>query len=460
MIATFWYLAGVLSGATAALLLARLYRSSIGTFAEHRVRYLTSVVFITAFAVAAIIIYLKLGSPQLLSANQPAAPLNPTGKAAAGGATAKSMQVEIANLETRLNRDGGTADDWLLLARSYDFLGRSDDAQRAREKASATGSLPSAAEVSALMPTTVIAPTTATAATATTAATAPAVPPTEVSIDELQRRVKTNPRDVQAWLGLGEAHRRVHEYPQARAAYLKAISLKGMTAAAWADYADALASMSGGQLSGESARAIDNALALDGSNQKALWLKATEALQDRKFADALGLWKRLRTLLPADSTDARIIDANILEASQLAGVALTPAVAPTAVPTAAPTAAKETATGSGEVSGTVNIDSKLASRVVRGATLFIYAKAADSPGPPLAVMRTVAGSWPVSFHLDDSMAMMPTRRLSQFTKVVVEARVSRSGQATPATGDFYVTSDVLQPAAGRKLALVINREIG
>jgi cytochrome c-type biogenesis protein CcmH len=113
-----------------------------------------------------------------------------------------------------------------------------------------------------------------------------------------------------------------------------------------------------------------------------------------------------------------------------------------------------------EISGTISIESRLASRVDQGATLFIYAKAADSPGPPLAVMRVAAGNWPVSFLLDDSMSMLPSRRLSQFQKVVVEARVSRSGQATPAAGDLYVTSDTVNPGSRKKLALVINHEIG
>jgi cytochrome c-type biogenesis protein CcmH len=113
-----------------------------------------------------------------------------------------------------------------------------------------------------------------------------------------------------------------------------------------------------------------------------------------------------------------------------------------------------------EIDGTVTIEQRLAARVDRNATLFIYAKAVDAPGPPLAVMRTTAGSWPVTFHLDDSMAMVPSRKLSQFDKVVIEARISHTGQATPASGDLYVTSDVLRPTAGKKLTLVINREIG
>lgn len=113
-----------------------------------------------------------------------------------------------------------------------------------------------------------------------------------------------------------------------------------------------------------------------------------------------------------------------------------------------------------EITGTVSIEGRLANRIARDAVLFIYAKAADSAGPPLAVLRLNANAWPVSFRLDDSLAMLPSRRLSQFQKVVVEARISRSGQATPAAGDLYVTSNAISPGSGKKLALVINHEIG
>jgi cytochrome c-type biogenesis protein CcmH len=120
----------------------------------------------------------------------------------------------------------------------------------------------------------------------------------------------------------------------------------------------------------------------------------------------------------------------------------------------------ENAGGEAAISGTVSVDTRLANRVEPRATLFIYAKAADSPGPPLAVQRLTADHWPVSFRLDDSMAMLPSRRLSQFQKIIVEARISRTGQAAPAAGDLYVTSSVVTPSAGKKLALVIDHEIG
>ena len=238
----------------------------------------------------------------------------------------------------------------------------------------------------------------------------------------------------------------------ARASLEKVVALKAMTAQSWADYADTLASLNSGSLSGAAGNAIDSALALRRDNTKALWLKASQAHEQRRFGEALTWWKQLRALLPPDSSDARIIDSNIAEDTQLAGGS---AAEPPA--TRAPLPPSRQRTG-------------LRHRVAR-----------QSPEPPRAgqchpvhlcegcgrsraaagrVLRTLAGAWPVSFRLDDSMAMIPTRKLSQFDKVVVEARISHTGQAAPSSGDLYVTSAGLKPLAGKKLALVINREIG
>jgi cytochrome c-type biogenesis protein CcmH len=439
-------------GVAASLVAIPLWRSAL-TLARGRMRYGLAGAFVATFACAAAIIYVAIGSRHSLASRPAAAAMVAPAAASAAGASAKSaasaksMEAEVAALEARLSRDGGTADDWTLLAKAYDFLGRPDDARRARARTAKPG----AGVVTQMNAGALVAAATATETRAAPAEPAPAA--TAASVAELEQRVKANPRDVQSWLALADLRRAQHDNRAARDALAKVVALKGMTAQSWADYADVLASLSEGSLTGAAGSAIDSALALDPSNTKALWLKASQAHEQRHFADALSWWKRLRSALPADSPDARIIDGNIAEDTSLAGLA--PA-STSAAGAAAPVAAASAA----EVSGTVSIDSRLADRVQRDATLFIYAKAADSPGPPLAVLRTTAAAWPVSFHLDDSMAMIPSRRLSQFDKVVVEARISRSGQATPSSGDLFVTSPVLHPAAGKKLALVINREIG
>jgi cytochrome c-type biogenesis protein CcmH len=444
-------------GVAASLVAIPLWRSAL-TLARGRMRYGIAGAFVATFACAAAIIYVAIGSRHSL-ASRPAgaAMVAPAAASAAGAsaksaASAKSMEAEVAALEARLSRDGGTADDWALLAKAYDFLGRPDDARRARAQTPKIG----AGVVTQMNAGALVAAATATESR--TAAAEPAPAAATASVAELEQRVKANPRDVQSWLALADLRRAQHDNPAARDALAKVVALKGMTAQSWADYADVLASLSEGSLTGAAGSAIDSALALDPRNTKALWLKASQAHEQRHFADALSWWKRLRSALPPDSPDARIIDGNIAEDTSLAGLA--PASASAAGASVAGAAAPVAAASAAEVSGTVSIDSRLADRVQRDATLFIYAKAADSPGPPLAVLRTTAAAWPVSFHLDDSMAMIPSRRLSQFDKVVVEARISRSGQATPSSGDLYVTSPVMHPAAGKKLALVINREIG
>jgi cytochrome c-type biogenesis protein CcmH len=455
--ALFSFIAGVLAGVAASYVAAPLWRSA-SALVHGRRRYRLAGAFVASFALIAGIIYLALGSRHSLE--QPIASgapstvtAAPSGSPSAGGGTAKSMESEVAGLEARLARDGGTPADWSLLAQAYDFMGRPEDAKRARAKAGSPAAGPAVWQMNAS------ALTAAAAAADTRASTPGSAPPSAQATPsaaapaaaDLERRVAANPRDAQSWLALADLRRSQRDYAGARTAYLKLIELHAMSAQSWADYADALGSLGGGSLAGDAGHAIDNALALDAANPKALWLKASQAHEQHRYAEALGWWKKLRAVLPADSPDARMVDANIAEAASLAGM-----------PSAAPAAPAGTAANApaAEVSGTVSIDTRFSNRVHSDATLFIYAKAADSPGPPLAVLRTTVGAWPVTFKLDDSMAMVPSRRLSQFDRVVIEARISRSGQATPAAGDLYVTSPVLRPAAGTRLALVINREIG
>lgn len=455
MNAGFWFTVGVLTGAMATAATVPFWRRVGAMLSGGRRIYAMAGAGLAVFALSAALLYLVIDSRATSSTRLAVTPGHAVGNegASSAGSKALSMQDATTRLEARLVKDGGSAEDWELLAKSYEFLGRPEDAARARQhRASATSaaSMPGPADLvsQAEMLSSKLPPGAAqpvTGAPAIQGATAAADPTT---ISELERQLKLNPKDQRAWLELAQRRHDQHDLAAARTAYDKLISLKGMTGQAWADYADVVGTLAGGSLRGDAGHAIDQALALEPSNPKALWLAATRALEEKHYEEALGLWTRLRGLLTPDSPDARMVDANIAEARQLvqAGSATAPA---------------STANGSAaEIAGTVSIESRLASRVDQGATLFIYAKAADSPGPPLAVLRVTAGNWPVSFRLDDSMAMLPSRRLSQFQKVIVEARISRSGQAAPATGDLYVTSDTVSPSSGKKLALVINHQIG
>jgi cytochrome c-type biogenesis protein CcmH len=90
-----------------------------------------------------------------------------------------------------------------------------------------------------------------------------------------------------------------------------------MSADSWADYADAQASLAG-RLDGEPEKAIARALQLDPQHPKALWLKASLAHEQHRYKEALATWRLLLAVVPPGSSDARIVAANIAEATRLA----------------------------------------------------------------------------------------------------------------------------------------------
>jgi len=104
----------------------------------------------------------------------------------------------------------------------------------------------------------------------------------------------------------------------------------------------------------------------------------------------------------------------------------------------------------------VSVAPEIAGRVKGGETVFIYARAEGGSRMPLAIVRASAKSLPLTFALDDTMAMSPQATLSSAAAVRVEARVSASGNAAPQPGDLVGTSAVVKPGA-RDIAIVIDK---
>lgn len=119
-------------------------------------------------------------------------------------------------------------------------------------------------------------------------------------------------------------------------------------------------------------------------------------------------------------------------------------------------AATASAAGGVKVSGEVTLGQALSGKAHAGETLFIVAKSVDSPGMPVAVLRTSVGQWPLRFTLDDTLSMMAGRTLSSAGRVTIEARISHSGQPMPASGDLSGSTGAIDPKSAGPLSIRID----
>jgi cytochrome c-type biogenesis protein CcmH len=294
----------------------------------------------------------------------------------------------------------------------------------------------------------------------------------EEMVDKLAKKLDSQtapqPGDAQGWAMLARSYAFLQRFPEASRAYSRAIALTPKDATLLADHADVLAALQGQQLGGEPMRLVERALQIDPNHPKALALAGSGAFERKDFAAAVGYWTQARPFVPADSEFAKSLDSSIAEAraaAQGAGAVTAPAgmtagasaAATTATGASAPAAnaAAPASPGGAQITGRVSLAPALAARAAPTDTVFIFARAAEGPRMPLAIVRRTVADLPIAFTLDDSMAMSPQMKLSNFPLVVVGARISKSGNATPQSGDLQGQAAPAQ-IGSRGIELVID----
>ncbi len=264
--------------------------------------------------------------------------------------------------------------------------------------------------------------------------------------------------DPKAWEMLARSYAAMQKFPEANKAYKRAVELAPGNAQLLADHADVMAMMQGQSTLGEPAKLIARALVLDPNNLKVLALAGSAAFERTDFATAITHWTKARQLAPAGSEFAGGLDRSLEEARAAAGTSTVVAqAAPSAAtnPALSPPAAAATSASSAGIEGTVSLSPALAGKLAPDDTVFIFARAASGPRMPLAILKRKASELPITFKLDDTTAMSDEMKLSKFEQVIVGARVSRTGNAMPQSGDLVGQSSAVK-AGGNKLSLVVD----
>jgi cytochrome c-type biogenesis protein CcmH len=274
-------------------------------------------------------------------------------------------------------------------------------------------------------------------------------------VEALAQRLRADPSNLQGWLMLGRSYATLQRYPESRDAFDAALRLAPQDPTVMTELAQATALASGGNLGGRAEELLGRALAASPDHPDALWLAGIAASQRGGYAEAAAHWEKLLRLVQSPE-DRQTVEQYVAEARKQAG--MEPAV-PAAMPAAPPPA--EGAPGSAGAGLVVNIAlaAELRESVSPTDTVFIFARPAEGARMPLAIVRKTVAELPASVTLDDSMAMSPEYRLSGFPSVVVSARVSKTGSATPQSGDLEGVSAPLSPTSGGPVDLKIDHRI-
>jgi cytochrome c-type biogenesis protein CcmH len=241
----------------------------------------------------------------------------------------------------------------------------------------------------------------------------------EKMVTEFAAKMEKDPSNLQGWVMLARSYRILGRNQDAVKAYERAGSFVDSDPQLLADYADTLAANANGNFAGKPLSLINQALKLDPNNLMALWLSGTAAFNANNYRSAVQTWEKLALQLPPNSEEMKMIEGSIAEARSKGGLAPKATIISSAK----------------EISGQIELAGDMKSKVKQGDTVMVIARQVGER-MPVAVLKIPVAQFPMSFVLNDTLAMNPSAPLSKLTEVSIEVRISKTGMAKPETGDL------------------------
>jgi len=279
------------------------------------------------------------------------------------------------------------------------------------------------------------------------------LPSVEEMVNILAERMQENPEDPEGWLMLGKSYVALGRFSEAVDAFKNLYELLGDEPDVLVQYADAIAMAKDGTLVGKPDELIQKALLIDPQNRNGLWLAGMASYEKKDYSQAIAYWQSLLPQLANEADMSAQIESLIKQAqNQLVvdGGAATRVVI------------NESDTNAQIISHIkvkVSLMPELLAEVAPGDSLFIFAQAPAGSAMPIAVVRKQVKDLPLEITLDNSMAIMPTRKLSDFKSVKIGARISKTGNATPQSGDLETEKIQVDVGQSEQVLLSIDRKL-
>lgn len=277
----------------------------------------------------------------------------------------------------------------------------------------------------------------------------------EEAVHGLEAKLAQDPNNVEGWYMLGRSYMALERYPRAADAFQQAYNLsKDDNVEVMASLGEALALTDEASLTGRAGKLFDSVLSKAPNHPKALWYGGIAALQ----AGNLKLGRDRFQLLMAQDPPPEVrgvLERQIQDLNeQLGEGGKAGATPPAATAQAAPAAA-----GSRSIPVSISLSPQLRQQVSTPTLLFVLARDPSAGGPPLAVQRHSSTDLPLNVTLTESDAMIAARSIAIAPKVVVVARLSRSGTPQQQSGDLYGEAEYEFGRDRGPLTIVIDRVV-
>jgi cytochrome c-type biogenesis protein CcmI len=238
----------------------------------------------------------------------------------------------------------------------------------------------------------------------------------------LRTRLANEGDDAVAWMLLGRIRLSQGAAEQAVAAFERALKLSPERVPLLLSYAQALILLGDDNSLARAGRAVAQVLTREASNTDALSLMALIAYEKGDMAEATSAWQLLLKQLPKDDPRYAAVQQRLTELG---------------VDIKAP---------GRQITVNLFVDPRL-KQANPDASLFLFARAAEGPGLPLAVQRVPLPEGQLQLVLTEQMAMQNEWTLASADKVQVVARLSQSGTVELRPGDIQAESGVLDLTA-------------
>ena len=280
----------------------------------------------------------------------------------------------------------------------------------------------------------------------------------EDAVKRLEEKLAENPKNVDGWLMLGRSYTAMGRYPRAADAFQQAYDLtQGQNVEAIIGLGEALVLTDEASLTGRAGKLFETALVMAPNHPKALWYGSIASLRSGDLRQGRDRLQLLMAQNPPEELRG-VLERQIQDLNQQLGEG--GAVAqPTAPPAAAGGAQPAAAGGTRAIKVAVTIAPQLQKQLSGTTPLFILARDPAAGGPPLAVQRHSSSELPLTVELTENDAMIPARSIATVSKVLVVARLSRSGAPQQQSGDLYGEAEYEFGKNSGPLSIIIDRTV-